>query len=170
MRFQTCGKVSSWPHTGNPTLTENPYGELDLYWESLKITHPLGTWLFASAMAAITGLFFMATGVEIDRQDGNVYFRLKELFWFGLLVYVVSTVVFLYFRLAKRFLNMLAGEENIERFKAFCLQYPALSKDLSLNTIKLETLTYKELKKIEKQVNRRMLSLASKAMLGRGQK
>jgi hypothetical protein len=149
-------------------LTENLYGELELYWESLKITHPLGAWLFASALAALTGLFFMVTGVEIDHQSNEVYFRLKELFWFGLLAYLISTSAFLYIRMSRKFSNLPAGEENIDRLKGFCIQYPDLAKDMSLDAINHKTITYGELKKIQKQVNRRLISFASKAIVGRG--
>lgn len=112
----------------------------------------------------------MVTGVVIDGQGNQVYFRLRDLFWFGLLVYLVSTLVFLYFRLAPKFANMPAGLENVERLKAFSLQYPGLSRELSLGSIDLETVTYRELKKVEKQVNRRVISVASKSMVGRCQK
>lgn len=167
MGFHTCGKVGFRPL---PNYQDNLYGDQDLYWQSLKITHPMDFWLFASASAALAGFLLMLSGVVIDRQDDEVYLHLTDLFRFGLLVYLVSTLVFFYFRLAPRFASMPAGMENIERLKVFILQYPGLSRELSVCSIDLETVTYGELKKIQKQVNRRLISVASKSIVKRRQK
>lgn len=137
----------------------------NLYWSSLKITHPLGNWLFTSVVAALTGVFLMGAGVTPETLDGGLYLILRDLFWFGLIVYVVSAMAFLYLRLAPRFRRMPAGSENLKRLQAFISDYPELSQELALDNLLNESVTFGELKKIQKEANRKVVKAATKTLV-----
>jgi len=139
-----------------------------VYWSSLKITHPLASWLFTSLLSAICGLYFIYTGVKVLTTPQGVFVSIGVMFWVGLCIYSVSTLGFLYLKFAARFKRMNAGVENMERLRNFVENYPDIAKELLLDVLLREGATFGQLKKIQKDANRKIVQVASNSIIGRG--
>ena len=139
-----------------------------MYWSSLKITHPLGNWQFAAVLAALGGIYFMFTDAKVLTTEQGIFISLEPMFWVGLVTYIVSTLGFIYLKIAPRFKSMPAGAENMERLRVFVSNYPEIAKELSLDSLLRKGATFGQLKKVQKDANRKLVQVASKTLIRRG--
>jgi len=63
---------------------------------------------------------------------------------------------------------MNAGVENMERLRNFVENYPDIAKELLLDVLLREGATFGQLKKIQKDANRKIVQVASNSIIGRG--
>lgn len=160
------GKCSVRPsRPGGSSCSAHGNGNHNLYWSSLKITYPQGIWLFTSVLAALTGVLLMGAGAAPEALETEIHLVSGDFFWFGLIVYVVSSTAFLYLRLAPRFKRMPAGTENLKRLQAFISDYPAISEEMSLGNLLNESVTFGELKGVQKEANRKVVKAVMKSLV-----
>ncbi len=139
-----------------------------MYWSSLKISHPLGNWLFTTLLSAIGGIYFMFTGVKALTTPQGIYISVDAMFWVGLGAYLISTMGFLFLKIHPRFKRMPAGADNMVRLENFIGSYPDIAKELSLETLLRDGATFGQLKKIQKDANRKVVQMASKSIVRGG--
>ncbi|MFA0809530.1 hypothetical protein [Microbulbifer epialgicus] len=139
-----------------------------MYWSSLKITHPLAKWVSTSVYTSLMGIFLMLSGVSSKRISEKLYLVLDNFFWMGLILYVVSIVVFLYFRLAPRFNRMSMGQDNLKRLIDFIEEYPTIAREMSLEKYITGPVTFGKLKEVQKEANRKVVEVAKNSLIRRG--
>lgn len=110
----------------------------------------------------------MFTGVKVLTTPQGIYVSIETMFWVGLGEYLISTMGFLFLKIHPRFKRMPAGADNMVRLENFIGSYPDIAKELSLDILLRDGATFGQLKKIQKDANRKVVQKASKSIVRGG--
>lgn len=135
---------------------------------SLKVVHPYGKWAFSALMLAIAGLYLAIAGANPRITEQGVEVTLDQVFTLGIVLYIASSLVFLYLKLSARIRRLPAGEANLQALSQFIARYPDISKEHDLERLCVKETTYGQLKDIQKVVNRSLVRLASRTIMRKG--
>lgn len=132
---------------------------------ALKVVHPYGKWAFSAMVLAVVGLYFSIAGANPRVTSSGVEVTLGEIFTIGIVLYVVSTMTFLYLKLSPGIKRLPAGEKNLKNLDQFIAEHPGIALELDLNRFRCKETTFGQMKEIKKITNKSLVKLASKTIM-----